>query len=83
MSESLDQIEHAFQRTQETENYQPDTTTQSMWNVVRAECVAGELLAPPCEIFKASADGGRIRIVAQRLACGCILIPDDSEEVGL
>lgn len=81
--EILEEVDHAFIRTQDTLNYQPDTTTTKQWQAVRDECVSGGALDARCQVVAASLGTGKLEVVAKRLACGCILIPDDSDEVGL
>lgn len=68
-------------RTQATENYQPDRTTQKEWTAVRDECISGGAMDSRCNIIAASLGTGTLDVIAKRLSCGCILI--QSDEVAL
>jgi hypothetical protein len=83
MIEHNDNLGLSASKTYETENYEPDTTTNRQWEAIRDECVAGEALDDRCNIIAASLGTGKLEVVAKRLACGCILVPADSEEIVL
>lgn len=84
VTEAVDNLdfEPTFVRTQDTFDYEPDKTTQKNWQAVRDECRSGGAMDERCNIVAASNGNGRLNVVAKRLECGCILIPDDAEEIG-
>lgn len=81
MAEELEElIEHSFVRTQETADHEPNYTNKS-WEAIRDDCVSGGAMDERCNVVAASLGKGHIEVVAQRLACGCILVPEGSGEV--
>lgn len=83
MAEELeDLIEHSFVRTQETTDHEPNYSTRQ-WEAVRDECISGGAMDERCNVVAASLGKGHIVVVAQRLACGCILVPEGSDEATL
>lgn len=77
----MENTEQPLKRTEETANYQPDTTTQREWQAIRDECVSGGVLDERCNIVAASEGTGRLEVVQKKLSCGCILVPVDAEEI--
>lgn len=76
-----EEIEYSLKRTQVTEDYEPDKTTNKEWEAIREECVSGGALDERCNIVAASLGKGQLEIVSKKLSCGCILVPAESEEV--
>lgn len=75
-----EEIEYSLKRTQVTEDYQPDKTTNIEWEAIREDCVSGGALDDRCNIVAASLGTGRLEVVSKRLSCGCILVPVDADE---
>lgn len=81
MAEEIEElVEHSLIRTQETANHERNYTEKS-WEAIRDECVSGGAMDARCNIIAASLGKGHIEVVAKKLACGCILVPVDSDEV--
>jgi hypothetical protein len=67
-------VETSFVRTQATENFEPDHTTEKQWELIRDECDSGGALDERCNVVAASLGKGRLDVVAKRLACGCLMV---------
>ena len=70
-------VESSFVRTQVTEDYQPDHSTEKQWEVIRDECDSGGAMDARCNIVAASLGQGRLDVVAKRLSCGCLMVAVD------
>lgn len=76
-----------FKRAQDTPDYQAPGSEENRenksWQAVRDECRSGGAMDERCNIIAAANGTGKLEVVAKRLSCGCILILEDSDEVGL
>lgn len=70
-------VETSFVRTQATENYEADRTTEKQWEVIRDECDSGGAMDTRCNIVAASLGQGKLDVVAKRLSCGCLMVAVD------
>jgi len=51
------------------------------WTAIRDECVTGGQLTDECNLVAAAHQIAEIDVVLQKLACGCILVPADADEI--
>lgn len=50
------------------------------WQAIRDECTSGGAMSIDCNLVAVSQGVGEIEIVAQRLSCGCILVPVENDD---
>lgn len=83
-SKALDEgiFEPTFKRSQDVDQ-EPDTTTVKEWQAIRDECEGGGSLDERCDIIAQSTGVRKMEVVAKRLACGCILVPADADDIVL
>ncbi len=67
-------VETSFVRTQATEDYESDHTTEKQWEVIRDECDSGGAMDTRCNIVAASLGKGKLDVIAKRLSCGCLMV---------
>lgn len=84
MSELIPAEEAApsFSRTVINENADQEAPSRE-WQAIRGECRSGGLLDETCSLVAAGEGKVKLDIVQYRLACGCILVLSDADEIML
>lgn len=57
-----------------------DTPTKE-WTAIRGECVTGGLISDDCNLIATARGLAQLEVVMKKLSCGCLLVPEDIEEV--
>lgn len=65
----------------ENPNYEPQGNRTREWVAIRGECISGGELNDFCDLVAETQGVRRLEVVQKKLACGCILVPADSEEI--
>lgn len=82
--ENTDDLEFETAMTAVYETQNPIKSKKvTNWQIIRDECRSGGAVINTCNVVAAAEGTGELNVIAQRLECGCILIPEGSDEVGL